>query len=180
MSSMTTQKRAHKAVILPQFPFLFLWASSVSCFPVFRRGKLETKAVSWAVLPMKTLGNCRETKEPKTALSFPVGPSCPQFPFLFPLDALAVNENASTQTAGPARIKPLAWRPRSAKERPRFEEFKRFVRWLRLPHLAPGKKNVRSFNDLTGRKFGFLRILEYAGTDRHRRRQWRVHCEQCG
>ena len=39
-----------------------------------------------------------------------------------------------------------------------LEEFKRFVRWLRLPHLPPGKKNVRSFNDLTGRKFGFLRI----------------------
>ena len=39
---------------------------------------------------------------------------------------------------------------------------------------------MRSFNDLTGRKFGFLRVLEYAGTDRHRRRQWRVHCEQCG
>ena len=51
---------------------------------------------------------------------------------------------------------------------------------LRLPHLPPGKKNVRSFNDLTGRKFGFLRIVAYAGTDRHRRRQWRVQCEQCG
>ena len=95
------------------------------------------------------------------------------FHFCFLWTLWAWNENASTQTGGPARIKPLAWRPR-------LEEFKRFVRWVRLPHLPPGKKNVRSFNDLTGRKFGFLRVVEYAGTDRHRRRQWRVQCEQCG
>ena len=76
-----------KTLILPQFPFLFPWALVCFLFPGSRRGKLETKAVSWAILPMKTLGNCRETKEPKTALSFPIVRS-PSFPFLFPLDAL--------------------------------------------------------------------------------------------
>ena len=78
-----------KTLIFPQFPFLFPWALVCFLFPVSRRGKLETKAVSWAVLPMKTLGNDRETKEPKTALSFHIVRG-PQFPFLFPLDALGV------------------------------------------------------------------------------------------
>ena len=55
-----------KTLILPQFPFLFPWALVCFLFPRFRRGKLETKAVSWAVLPMKRLGNDRETKQPKT------------------------------------------------------------------------------------------------------------------
>ena len=59
-----------KTLILPQFPFLFPWALVCFLFLVSRRGKLETKAVSWAILPMRTLGNCRETKQPKTALSF--------------------------------------------------------------------------------------------------------------
>ena len=46
---------------------------------------------------MRTLGNCSETKQPKTALCFQcVQP--PLFPFLFPLDALTVNESAGTQT----------------------------------------------------------------------------------
>ena len=86
-----------KTLILPQFPFLFPWALVCFLFLVSRRGKLETKAVSWAILPMRTLGNCRETKQPKTALSFhAVQP--PLFPFLFPLDALAVNESAGTRT----------------------------------------------------------------------------------
>ena len=35
------------------------------------------------------------------------------------------------------------------------------------------------FNDLIGRKFGFLRVIAKAGTDKYRRRQWRVQCE-CG
>src|SRR5215471_6362636 len=39
---------------------------------------------------------------------------------------------------------------------------------------------VRPFSDLTGRQFGFLRVIAHAGTDRHRRRKWRVHCQQCG
>jgi hypothetical protein len=39
---------------------------------------------------------------------------------------------------------------------------------------------MKPFNDLTGRKFGFLRVIAYAGTDDHRRRMWRVQCEQCG
>jgi hypothetical protein len=36
-----------------------------------------------------------------------------------------------------------------------------------------------NFQDLTGRKFGFLRVIAYAGTDDHRRRKWHVQCEQC-
>jgi len=43
---MTTRKRA-KAVISPQFPFLFPPALVCFLFPVSRRGKLETKAVFW-------------------------------------------------------------------------------------------------------------------------------------
>ena len=39
---------------------------------------------------------------------------------------------------------------------------------------------MKPFNNLTGRKFGFLRVIAYAGTDAHRRREWRVVCEQCG
>jgi hypothetical protein len=38
---------------------------------------------------------------------------------------------------------------------------------------------VRRFNDLTGKKFGDLRVIAYAGTDRHGRRKWRVYCERC-
>ena len=36
------------------------------------------------------------------------------------------------------------------------------------------------FNDLTGRLFGSLKVLAYAGTDRHGRRKWRVCCGRCG
>jgi hypothetical protein len=39
---------------------------------------------------------------------------------------------------------------------------------------------VKRFDDLTGRKFGALCVIAYAGTDRHGRRKWRVQCEQCG
>lgn len=39
---------------------------------------------------------------------------------------------------------------------------------------------MRPFNDLTGKKFGDLRVIAYAGTDKHRRRRWRVRCERCG
>jgi len=39
---------------------------------------------------------------------------------------------------------------------------------------------LKPFNNLTGRKFGFLDVIAYAGTDRHGRRKWRVQCEQCG
>src|ERR1700680_4297097 len=42
------------------------------------------------------------------------------------------------------------------------------------------RAKVKRFNDLTGKKFGYLRVIAYAGTDRHRRRQWRVLCERCG
>ena len=37
----------------------------------------------------------------------------------------------------------------------------------------------KRFNDLTGKKFGDLRVIAYAGTDRHHRRTWRVYCERC-
>jgi hypothetical protein len=37
-----------------------------------------------------------------------------------------------------------------------------------------------AFNDLTGKKFGDLRVIAYAGVDKHRRRRWRVSCERCG
>jgi hypothetical protein len=37
----------------------------------------------------------------------------------------------------------------------------------------------KRFNDLTGKKFWDLRVIAYAGTDRHHRRRWRVHCERC-
>lgn len=39
---------------------------------------------------------------------------------------------------------------------------------------------VRRFNDLTGKLFGSLKVLAYAGTDRHGRRKWRVCCARCG
>ena len=100
-----------KTLILPQFPFLFPWALVCFLFPVSRRGKLETKAVSWAVLPMKTLGNAgkqRSRKPPSVSLLF----DALSFHFCFLWTLWAWNENASTQTAGPARIKPLAWRGR--------------------------------------------------------------------
>ena len=85
---MTASNEA-KAMILPQFPFLFPSVLPCFLFPGPRREKLETKAVSWAVLPMKTLGNVRETKEPKPP-SVSLVVRWPQFPFLFPLDALGI------------------------------------------------------------------------------------------
>jgi len=93
----------------------------------------------WAILPMRTLGNCRETKQPKTALSFhAVQP--PLFPFLFPLDALAVNESAGIQTAGPAR----SWKEQSASRFPpvaeRGEHYERSE-----AALDRGPKDVSSF-----------------------------------
>src|SRR6266516_4751782 len=86
MSSMTARKR-DKAMILPQFPFLFPSALVCFLFPVSRCWKLETKAVSWAVSPMRMLGNDRETKGPQTGLCFSIVRG-PQFRFLFPLNAL--------------------------------------------------------------------------------------------
>jgi hypothetical protein len=82
---MTTRKRA-KVVILPQFPFLFPSALVCFLFPVSRRGKLETKVVSWAVLPMKMPLDSRETKALKNRLSFHDW-RFHQFPFLFPFHA---------------------------------------------------------------------------------------------
>ena len=38
---------------------------------------------------------------------------------------------------------------------------------------------MRQFHDLTGKKFGDLRVIAYVGTDRHHRRKWRVYCERC-
>jgi hypothetical protein len=38
---------------------------------------------------------------------------------------------------------------------------------------------AKRFNDLTGKKFGDLRVIAYAGVDRHHRRRWRVYCERC-
>src|SRR6266480_3623254 len=99
MSSMTTRKRA-KAVISPQFPFLFPPALVCFLFPVSTRGKLETKAVSCAVLPMKTLGNVKETKAPQppsVSLLF----DALSFHFCFPWTLRALNENAS---ADPAQV----------------------------------------------------------------------------
>ena len=82
-------------MILPQFPFLFPSALVCFLFPGSRREKLETNAVSGAILPMKTLGNVRETKKLQTTFCFPIV-RCPQFPFLFPFHAEVVNETAST------------------------------------------------------------------------------------
>jgi hypothetical protein len=39
---------------------------------------------------------------------------------------------------------------------------------------------MRQFTNLTGKHFGFLRVVAFAGNDRHRRRTWRVECERCG
>jgi hypothetical protein len=39
---------------------------------------------------------------------------------------------------------------------------------------------VRRFNDLTWKLFGSLKVLAYAGSDRHGRRKWRVCCARCG
>ena len=33
---------------------------------------------------------------------------------------------------------------------------------------------------VTGKLFGSLRVIAYAGTDRHGRRKWRVGCCRCG
>src|SRR5438094_4852872 len=43
----------------------------------------------------------------------------------------------------------------------------------------PIATGVKPFNDLAGKKFGYLRVVAYAGTDRHGRRRWRVFCERC-
>ncbi len=39
---------------------------------------------------------------------------------------------------------------------------------------------MRRFNNLTGKLFGSLKVLAYAGTDRYGRRKWRVCCARCG
>ena len=39
---------------------------------------------------------------------------------------------------------------------------------------------MRRFNDLTSKLFGSLKVIAYAGTDRHGRRKWRVCCARCG
>ena len=39
---------------------------------------------------------------------------------------------------------------------------------------------MRRFNDLTGKLFVSLKVVAYAGTDRHGRRKWRVCCARCG
>lgn len=39
---------------------------------------------------------------------------------------------------------------------------------------------MRRFNDLTWKLFGSLKVLAYAGSDRHGRRKWRVCCARCG
>ena len=39
---------------------------------------------------------------------------------------------------------------------------------------------MRRFNDLTWKLFGSLKVIAYAGTDRHGRRKWRVCCARCG
>src|SRR6266480_3296276 len=83
MSSMTTRKRA-KAMVSPQFPSLFPPALVCFLFPVCRRGKLETKAVSWVNFTYEDTRKRKGNKGVKTALSFhAVRP--PLFPFLFPL-----------------------------------------------------------------------------------------------
>jgi len=38
---------------------------------------------------------------------------------------------------------------------------------------------MKRFHDLTGQKFGFLRVTGYGSTHQHRR-YWRVKCERCG
>src|SRR5207248_5443816 len=94
MRSMTSRKRA-KAVVSPQFPFLFPPALVCFLFPVCRRGKRETKAVSTATLPIMALVNCQGNEAARIALRFPLFEH-PSFPFLFPLHAEVVNETAST------------------------------------------------------------------------------------
>jgi hypothetical protein len=39
---------------------------------------------------------------------------------------------------------------------------------------------LKPFNDLTGKLFGSVRVIAYAGTDRHGRRKWRVGYCRCG
>src|SRR6266550_6551555 len=73
MSSMTTRKRA-KAVISPQFPFLFPPALVRFLFPVCRRGKLETKAVS---LGHFTYEDARKLQGNKAAENRSQFPCCP-------------------------------------------------------------------------------------------------------
>src|SRR5947208_3421860 len=81
MSSMTTRKGA-KAVISSQFPFLF--PPALVCFLSLDAENWKQRLFPESILPMKTLGNEAETREPKTSLSFhAVRPSL--FPFLFPL-----------------------------------------------------------------------------------------------
>ena len=38
---------------------------------------------------------------------------------------------------------------------------------------------MKRFHNLTGRQFGFLRVIACSGTYRHRR-YWKVKCERCG
>ena len=96
--------------------------------------------------------------------------SSPQFPFLFPLDAFG--RGMKTRALRPPIQLGLShWlgvRGRRKRVRALKNSSGSFAASIAAP--SPREKNVRSFNDLTGRKFGFLRVLEYAGTDRHRRR----------
>ena len=38
---------------------------------------------------------------------------------------------------------------------------------------------MKAFNDLTGQRFGLLRVTGYAGRDKHRKSCWWVYCEGC-
>jgi hypothetical protein len=38
---------------------------------------------------------------------------------------------------------------------------------------------MKPFADLTGKQFGMLRVLGYAGKDKHRKARWWVYCEGC-
>jgi hypothetical protein len=60
--------------------------------------------------------------------------------------------------------------------RPDFEELKA----LGLPVKWPvSLGQMKPFNDLTGREFGFLIVVAHSGTHEHRR-YWKVHCRLCG
>ena len=88
-----------------------------------------------------------------------------QFEFAF---SPAPQPSAFRQTEFP-------WRYRRDRRRPNYEAFK-LLRHL----LARRQQTVRRFNDLTWKLFGSLKVIAYAGTDRHGRRKWRVCCARCG
>jgi len=66
----------------------------------------------------------------------------------------------------------------AVQKRPAAAEFRSVQ--AATPLVSERQQSARQFNNLTWKLFGSLKVLAYAGTDRHGRRKWRVRCGRCG